>query len=165
MRFGARSTSEREIPTSLQARRRDSPCSSWATATACRRAAGVTSFCQQPLERLVVEHGVGQQLLEAEVLLLQRSEPLGLRHVHPGILGAPLVEGRRRDVVAPAKLVELRARLVLADDADDLLLGETALAHLSSSRTKVEQIPLIAGPISGGRVSNLNLGRNLHGRL
>jgi hypothetical protein len=28
--------------------------------------------------------------------------------------------------VAPAKLVELRARLVLADDADDLLLGETA---------------------------------------
>src|SRR5215212_1129729 len=33
MRFGARSTGEREIPTSLQARRRDSPCSSWATAT------------------------------------------------------------------------------------------------------------------------------------
>ena len=33
MRFGARSTSEREIPTSLQARQRDSPCSSWATAT------------------------------------------------------------------------------------------------------------------------------------
>ena len=43
-RLGALSTTEREIPTSLQARRRESPCSSWAIATACRRAAGVTSF-------------------------------------------------------------------------------------------------------------------------
>src|SRR5215213_7035953 len=32
-------------------------------------------FCQQPLERLVIEHGIGQQLLEAAaVLLLQRLQ-------------------------------------------------------------------------------------------
>src|SRR3712207_2002455 len=42
---------------------------------------------------------------------------------------------------------------VLPDDADDLLAGEPARAHLSSSRTKAEQILLSLGPVSGGRVS------------
>src|SRR5262249_54576245 len=46
---------------------------------------------------------------------------------------------------------------VLPDDADDLLVGEPALAHLSSSRTKVEQILPLRGPVSGGRVSETPL--------
>ena len=31
-------------------------------------------FCQQPFERLIVEHGIGEQLLQAPVLVLQTFE-------------------------------------------------------------------------------------------
>jgi hypothetical protein len=82
---------------------------------------------------LVVEHGLGEELLQSAVLLLERPEPLGIRDRHPAVLGAPLVEGRRRDAVPPAELRQLRPGLVLLDDPDDLLVGETALAHLLSS--------------------------------
>ena len=55
----------------------------------------------------------------------------------------------------PAELIELRPGLVLRRYPDDLLCSETALAHLSSSRTKVEQIRLIRGPLSGGWVTSI----------
>jgi Domain of Unknown Function (DUF1080) len=116
-------------------------------------------FCQQPLERLVVEPRVGQELLQPPVLLLERFQPLGVRDRHAAVLGPPLVEGRRRDVVPAAQLrqlrpvEQLRCSTVLPDDADDLLVGEPARAHLSSSRTKVEQILPYRGPVSGGRVT------------
>src|SRR4028119_1765134 len=105
------------------------------------------ALSHQPLEGLVVARRVGQELLEAAVLLLERPQPLGVRDRHPAVLGPPLVEGRGRDAVSAAELRQLRSGLVLPDDPDDLLVGETARAHLSSSRTKVEQILLFRGPV------------------
>jgi hypothetical protein len=51
---------------------------------------------------------------------------------HDALRRPPLVEGRRRDIVPAAELGELRARFVLPDDRDDLLVGEPARAYLSS---------------------------------
>src|SRR5215212_4573174 len=136
MRFGARSTGEREIPTSLQARRRDSPCSSWATATdrLPSRRRRHQFFASSPLSAWLSSMASASSCLRRRFSSSSALSRLASDTFTPAYLArAPLVEGRRRDVVAPAKLVELRARLVLADDADDLLLGETALAHLSSS--------------------------------
>lgn len=45
----------------------------------------------------VVEHLLGQQLLQSHIPLLDRLQPLGLGHLHPGILRSPRVERRRGD--------------------------------------------------------------------
>jgi hypothetical protein len=64
-----------------------------------------------PLEGLVVEHGIGQQLLEPSVLVLQTLEPLGIRHRHAAELRPPFVDRRLRDVVPSAQLgASLRPR-------------------------------------------------------
>jgi hypothetical protein len=42
----------------------------------------------------VVQHLLGQKLLEPPVLVLQRPQPLGVGRLHAAELGLPLVEGR-----------------------------------------------------------------------
>src|SRR4051812_11549916 len=71
-------------------------------------------FCQQTLERLIVEHGVGQELLEAAFPPPERSGPFGVGAPHPAVLRSPFVKGRRRDTVLSAKFCQLRPRLVLS---------------------------------------------------
>jgi len=50
-------------------------------------AAPLPFFSQKFLQRSVVEHGFGQQLLELAVFLLERPQPLRLRYVQAAILG------------------------------------------------------------------------------
>src|SRR5689334_24399908 len=47
-------------------------------------------FSEQVLERRIVEHGLGQQLLQPPVLVLQRLQPACLRYVQPTVLSLPL---------------------------------------------------------------------------
>ncbi|MGY4353165.1 hypothetical protein ACVWXM_009682 [Bradyrhizobium sp. GM7.3] len=53
---------------------------------------GRTILSQQVPQGRIVQDGVGQQPLQARVLVLQRLQPLGLRHLQPAELGLPLVE-------------------------------------------------------------------------
>jgi hypothetical protein len=76
------------------ARRSLRPWTSTAWAAALRLAAGVTTFCQQILQRGVVEHHVRVEALELRVLLLERLQPLGLGDLQAAELGLPGVEGR-----------------------------------------------------------------------
>jgi len=42
----------------------------------------------------IVEHLLGQQLLQPAVLVLQSPQSAGLRHIQPTELRLPLIEGR-----------------------------------------------------------------------
>lgn len=81
-------------------------------------------FSQQILQRHVVEHRVGQHPLQPSVLVLQRLQPLGLRHVEPAEPGLPLVECRLADPMPPADIRRRNTRLLLPQDRDDLLFRE-----------------------------------------
>src|SRR5262245_57467584 len=59
-------------------------------------------FCSDLLEHGVVEDGVGQQLLQLRVLVLERPQTLGLRHLEAAVLGFPLVERGTADPVLAA---------------------------------------------------------------
>ena len=59
-------------------------------------------FSEDVLERRVIQHRLGQQLLEPAVLIFQGLQPPRLRDLQPAILGFPLIEGRVRDPVPPA---------------------------------------------------------------
>lgn len=69
---------------SLQARRCEKPCSRISRRAAARRAApqAISVFCQQVLQRSVVQHRLRQQLLQPPVLILQPLQPLRLRWPH-----------------------------------------------------------------------------------
>jgi hypothetical protein len=71
------------------ARRSLISCALRAWTTAARLAAGVTIFCRQVLENGVVEHGVGKELPQPVVLILQSLQPLGVGNLEPAILGPP----------------------------------------------------------------------------
>src|SRR5271155_2476049 len=59
-------------------------------------------FSEQVLECRVVQQRVGQQSLQAPVLILQRLQPPGVRDLEPAVLRLPLVKCRARDSVPPA---------------------------------------------------------------
>src|SRR5262249_47222456 len=54
-------------------------------------------FSRDLLEHLLVEQGLGQQLLQPGVLAPQLLEPLGLVGLHAAVLVAPAVQGRLAD--------------------------------------------------------------------
>src|SRR6185312_8142819 len=83
-------------------------------------------FSEQVLERCVVQHRLGQQLLQPPVLILQRLQAAGFGYVESAVLGFPLVEGRARDPVTAANLLGLSPGFVLAQHPDDLFLAESA---------------------------------------
>ena len=82
------------------------------------------------LEHRVVEHRLGQQLLQLGVLVLQRLQALGVRHVEPAVLGLPLVKCRAADPVLAAHVRRLRPRLLLPQNPDDLLFRKPARPHV-----------------------------------
>src|SRR6185369_3850505 len=67
------------------------------------------------------------------VLLLQLLQPLGIRDAHAAELRLPGVERRLRYAVLAAQVRHLHPSLLLAQDADDLLLTEPASLHPSVS--------------------------------
>ena len=66
------------------------------------------------------------KLLQLGVLVLQRLQPPGVRHVHAAELGLPLVECRAADPVLAAHVRRLRPGLLLPQNPDDLLFREPA---------------------------------------
>lgn len=58
-----------------------------------RRIAGVTIFCERRLQHLLVQQRVREQLLESRVLVLERTQPLGLADLHAAELLTPAVDG------------------------------------------------------------------------
>ena len=111
------------------ARRWLTPRVSEAWATAVRLAAGFTIFCADLLEDCVVQHRLGQQLLQPPVLILQHLRPARIRHIEPAVLRLPLVERRAADPVLAAHIRRLRPRLLLPQDRDNLLFREPAPLH------------------------------------
>ena len=74
----------------------------------------------------------GRGLLQPPVLVLELLQPLRVAHVHPTVLLLPGVERVSADADLPAHLVDV-AGLTQLQRRDDLLLGEPALPHVSSS--------------------------------
>ena len=70
------------------------------------------------LQHRVVEHRLGQHLLQLGVLVRQRLQSLGIRDFETTILGLPFVECRTADVVLAAYLSRLRPGLLLPQNPD-----------------------------------------------
>ena len=88
---------------------------------------------QEILEHNIVEHRIRQQALQLCVLVLKLLQAIGVRQVHPAILGLGLVKRRRAQTVLPAKLGGRQASLLFLDHPDELRLGETAFPHVVCS--------------------------------
>ena len=58
-------------------------------------------------------------------------QALGVGHVHPAILGLPVIERRLADAVPAGQIARLRPCLVLAQNRDDLIFREPLPLHQS----------------------------------
>jgi hypothetical protein len=74
-------------------------------------------------------HRLGQKLLQLGVLVFQRLQALGIRHIEAAVLGLPLVERGAADPVFAANIAALRASF-LFQNPDDLLFREPARLHV-----------------------------------
>lgn len=57
----------------------------------------------------------------------------GFGHIHPGVLGAPLVEARVAETIFMTQVLHWHARLNLTQKPDDLLFCVFALSHVRHS--------------------------------
>src|SRR4029077_16051211 len=111
-------------------------------------------FSDQVLERRIVEHLLGEQLLQPAVLVLQSPQSASLRYFQAAELCLPLVEGRPADPMPPAQLLSLAPCFGLLQNPNDLLFRETALAHRRSPRDRLNyQLEGIPGSRSGAIVA------------
>ena len=69
------------------------------------------------------------QVLQSDVLLRQRLQPLGIGDLHATELGLPDVNGRWADAVTAAHLRRLLARLLLTQDPDNPLFAGPLSPH------------------------------------
>ncbi|AAW73772.1 unknown protein [Xanthomonas oryzae pv. oryzae KACC 10331] len=115
-------------------------------------------FLQRILDQVVLEHLLGQQLLQSRVLGLQVLEPLGIGHAHAAELAAPQVVGRLTEAMPSAQVLDRHAGLGFAQEADDLLFGK-ALLHVPSPRGRELDSKLRCYSKSGGRRSRQPLSR------
>jgi hypothetical protein len=90
-------------------------------------------FSDEILQRCVVQHLFGQELLEPPVLVLQRPQPLGVGRLHTAELGLPLVEGGPADAMPAAQVLGLGPRIMFLQNPNDLLFREPGLARSSIS--------------------------------
>src|SRR5690606_31445577 len=97
-----------------------------------------------------VEGLVGDQLLQATVLVLELLEPPGLLQLQPAVLRPPPTQGFRGDAVAPTNLRHLPA-LGLAHDGQNLFVRESTLPHRILPPPG-RSGPIIRVPQRGGKV-------------
>jgi hypothetical protein len=97
-----------------------------------RRAMGPTTFCDDRLQRLDVERLLRHDLLQPPVLILQLLQSLHLAQLHAAVLGFPAVVRLLGDAVRANQVGDLPPGFALADDRQDLLVGELAPFHRSS---------------------------------
>jgi hypothetical protein len=84
------------------------------------------------LQDRVVEHRLGQKLLQFGVLVLERLQPTGIRYVEATNLGLPLLERRARHPMLAAHIRRGASRLLLPQDPDDQFFAEPATLHRPS---------------------------------
>src|SRR5262245_30946002 len=113
-------------------------------------------FCQQILQRRIVEHGVRQELFQPGILALKPLQPPGLRDLKPAVLGLPVVEARLADPVFAAQIGRLNPGLVLLQDRNDLLFRMPFALHrlaLSQGQTPVHPGSIQRGNVNGSTES------------
>src|SRR5262249_21433736 len=84
---------------------------------------------EQPLERLVVQREVRDQMLEPAVFVLQLPKPPCLRDLQSAVLRFPPIESLLRNALLPADLLRRLSRLPFLQHSYDLFLGELFCAH------------------------------------
>jgi hypothetical protein len=99
---------------------------------ASRLTAGVTIFLRPGRAASLSSIASARSFLQPGVLLLQRLQPAGVRHLHATVLRLPLIEGRFADPGLAAHIGGLRPRLLLPQYRDDLLLGGPRSFHRPS---------------------------------
>jgi hypothetical protein len=87
------------------------------------------------------QHLVGKQFLQLRVLVLQRLQPPGVGQVHPAVLSLPIIKGRLGNAVFAAKIRNLRDRLLLAQNPDDLLFRKPLPLHPSVLQPRPDSNP------------------------
>jgi hypothetical protein len=101
--------------------------------TARRRRDGLRIPLGDLLQRLILEHLIGDDPLQLDVLRLQLLQPLDVVGLHPAELGAPAVIRRLRDLQTLPDLRQLhplaQQPVGLPQLADDLLRGMPASRH------------------------------------
>ena len=116
--------------------------------------------CHQMRDRLplrggIVEHGIGKKPFQTGVLVLKAFQSFRLADVHAAILGFPFIDGRIADAVLAAQIGDGNTRLVLFQNADDLVFGKSAAFHLWSFRWG-QSLPQ-TGLGAGGNVTGYSL--------
>lgn len=115
-----------------------SGCMAWVVRRVLRRHSTKATYrlaifgAFSPVARLLasIKRLVGDDLLQAAILLFQLLEPPGFVHPHTTVLVAPLIERPLADAVLAAQVRNLRARLRQFQNLDDLLFAEPCLLHL-----------------------------------
>jgi hypothetical protein len=97
---------------------------------------GPTTFCDDRLERLDVERLLGNDLFQAAVLVLDLLQPLHLTELHATVFRLPAVVRLLGDPVCAAQVRHLPTGFAFLDDRQDLLVGELAPFHRSSSESE-----------------------------
>lgn len=108
-------------------------------------------FSQKVFQRRVVQHRIGQKLLQSGVLVLECLQPLRLADVHAAILGLPLVDAGVAHTMLAAQIGDRNPGLLFLQYPDDLLFGEPVALHLRSLLWG--QSLLQAGLSQGGNVN------------
>src|SRR3546814_2743901 len=105
----------------------------WSPCSAPARVEPVRSplFSKDVLDDLVLEHLLGQELLQPSVLGLQLLQALRIGHAHAPELAAPQVVRGFAEAVLATQLLDRQPGLGLTPEADDLLFGK-ALLHVQS---------------------------------
>lgn len=74
------------------------------------------------LQNGVIEHLFGKKLFKLGVLVFERPQFFGVRHIQPAKLRLSLIKRRRANTVFAANLGGRKARFLLFQDRDDLLV-------------------------------------------
>ena len=95
---------------------------------------------------------LSHQALESAVLVFERFQPRGLTPLKAAVLLLPPIEGLLTDAVVATECCRCCTRLVLLQDADDLLLREPAAARaLLLGPYARRGLSFSLDPFSGGR--------------
>lgn len=128
--LGVRLTDFGSIWTNPQARRCKKPPSQSGGARPPGGLRARSVFSQKVVQRRDIQHRLRQQLLQPPVLVLQRSQLLGVRHRQATVLGLPALEGLLADSVPAAHLRRRVPGLLLPQHADNLGIFEPTLLHV-----------------------------------
>ena len=106
-------------------------------------------FCDDGLEGLDVERLLGDDLLESTIFLFERFQPVHLAQHHAAVLRFPPVVRLLGDSVHATEIRDFPSGFAFFDDRQDLLVGEFAPLHRTSS--EIGGPSFYAWRIIGGR--------------